>query len=108
MRKAANEGKVAPAGAVGANCPYCKHELSDDWIKAAHSRIAGRQGGRPRVLRPCPYCRKKFGARDLREHIPQCDKVPKRAASKSPPDSTAKSANTKRGRADAGKQRTAR
>lgn len=107
MGKAANEGKVAPAGAGSENCPHCKHELSDDWIKAAHSRVAGRRGGRPQVLRPCPYCREKFGARDLREHIPQCDKAPKRAATKSP-DSTAKSANTKRVRADAGKQRTAR
>ena len=58
---------------------------TNDWIKAAHSRVAGRRGGRQRVLRPCPYCRKKFNARDLREHIPQCDKAPKRAASKSPP-----------------------
>src|ERR1051326_4576495 len=100
MPKTANEGKVAPAAAKGENCPYCKHEISDDWIKAAHSRVAGRGGGRPRVLRPCPYCRKKFGARDLRGHIPKCDRAPKRAVSKS--------ANTKRGRADAGKRRTAR
>jgi hypothetical protein len=107
MRKAASESKVAPTGADGENCPYCKHELSDDWIKAAHSRVAGRRGGRPRVLRPCPYCRKKFSARDLREHIPQCDKAPKRAASKSLPDSTAKAANTKWARADEGKQRIA-
>jgi hypothetical protein len=80
MRKAANGGKVARAGASGENCPHCKHELSDDWIKAAHSRVAGRRGGRPRVSRPCPYCREKFGARELREHIPQCDKARKRKA----------------------------
>src|SRR5437868_2303453 len=106
MRKAANEGKVA-AGAEGENCPYCKHQLSDDWIKAAHSRVAGRRGGRPRVSRPCPYCREKFGARELREHVPRCDKSPKRQDSKSRSDSSERSVPTKRIRANAGKQRTA-
>jgi hypothetical protein len=78
MRKAAIGSNVAPAGASGENCPHCKHELSDDWIKAAHSRVAGRRGGRPQVSRPCPYCKKEFGARDLREHMPRCDKALKR------------------------------
>ena len=79
MRKTANEGKVAPARADGENCPHCKHALSDAWIKTAHSRVAGRQGGRPRVLRPCPFCREKFGSRALREHVPRCPKVAKRS-----------------------------
>ena len=28
----------------------------------------------PKVLRPCPYCKKNFGARELRKHIPVCPK----------------------------------
>jgi len=46
-----------PVSAGGERCPHCLHALSDDWIKAAHSRVAGRAGGRPRLLRSCPFCR---------------------------------------------------
>src|SRR5437667_3526052 len=105
MRKAAIGSNVAPAGASGEKCPHCKHELSDDWIKAAHSRVAGRRGGRPQVSRPCPYCKEKFGARELREHIPRCDKAPKRTTSQSPLDSSGK-LGTKRVSADGRKRRT--
>ena len=58
-------------------CPFCRAALSDEWVKAAHSRVAGRAGGRPRVLRRCPFCREKFGARALREHAPVCEENPK-------------------------------
>jgi len=36
--------------------------------------------GPPKVLRPCPFCRKKFGTRELREHKPRCPKKPARAS----------------------------
>lgn len=55
-------------------CPHCNHVLSDAWIRASHSRIAGRSGGRPLVLRACPLCKFEFGARELRKHIPRCPK----------------------------------
>jgi len=57
-------------------CPHCQKALSDKWISAAHSRIAGRLGGRPRMSKPCPFCRDPFSARELREHVPHCEKNP--------------------------------
>lgn len=57
-------------------CPHCNRTLPDEWIKAAHSRVAGRTGGRPRILRPCPFCKGEFGARELRKHMPVCEKNP--------------------------------
>src|SRR5437868_8012500 len=105
MGKAASGAKVTPALANAECCPHCEHQLSDDWIKAAHSRVAGRRGGRPQVSRACPYCKEKFGARELREHIPRCDKAPKRTPSQSPLDSSGK-LGTKRVSAHARKRRT--
>jgi hypothetical protein len=32
------------------------------------------KGGRPKVLTPCPFCRKLYGARQLRGHFPKCPK----------------------------------
>lgn len=96
MRQGANKDAEAPAGPDAENCPHCKNKLSDAWIKAAHSRVAGRQGGRPRLLRPCPFCKVKFGGRELREHIPRCGEAAKSTASKSRSDSTDKSAATRR------------
>ncbi len=29
-------------------------------------------GGRPRVLRPCGLCHKKFSARELQKHLAEC------------------------------------
>ncbi len=57
-------------------CPHCHKALSDDWIRAAHSRVAGRLGGRPRMSKPCPFCRHTFSARDLRDHLPHCERNP--------------------------------
>jgi hypothetical protein len=85
MRQGGNRDTGERAGPSAENCPHCKHELSDAWIKAAHSRVAGRQGGRPRVLRLCPYCREKFGGRELREHMPRCDKRPTHSVSPADP-----------------------
>ena len=61
------------------HCPFCHVALSGQWIKAAHSRVVGRTGGRPRVFRRCPFCKEKFGARALREHVPLCRKNPRLA-----------------------------
>jgi hypothetical protein len=96
MRQGGHRDAGARAGRGAENCPHCKHELSDAWIKAAHSRVAGRQGGRPRVLRLCPYCREKFGGRELREHIPRCAKAPKSTALKSAANSGGKAVAAKR------------
>jgi hypothetical protein len=40
-------------------------------------RVAKRDpknAGPPRVLRPCEWCGKEFGAREMRRHIPHCPK----------------------------------
>lgn len=55
-----------------------------------HSEVARRRsakrgdavGGRPRTLSPCPYCREKFGTRELRTHRPICPSKPASAGSK--------------------------
>jgi len=38
-----------------------------------HRRIRLGKAGPPKVLRPCPKCGEPYGARELRQHIPQCD-----------------------------------
>jgi hypothetical protein len=48
----------------GMNCPRV---LTDGWTRAAHSRIAGRTGGRP--ARMCDFCGQEFSARELRQHL---------------------------------------
>ena len=72
LRAAAKSRGGPPLSAE--QCPHCNRALPDEWIKAAHSRVAGRAGGRPRILRGCPFCKERFGARELREHIPRCEK----------------------------------
>jgi hypothetical protein len=32
----------------------------------------GSNGGRPKVLKPCPKCGDTFGAREMAKHIPKC------------------------------------
>ena len=41
-----------------------------------HAAIRDERGGarKPKSLRPCPHCRRKFGARELVEHIAACPK----------------------------------
>ncbi len=75
-RAAATTRQPAPSSGRCEQCPHCNRALSDEWIKAAHSRVAGRAGGRPRILRGCPFCKEKFGAREFREHLPRCEKNP--------------------------------
>lgn len=36
--------------------------------------------GRPAVLKPCRWCRRECGARELREHEPACEKKPAQQA----------------------------
>ena len=59
MRRLAARTEVAPPSRGGEHCPHCNLALTDEWIKAAHSRVAGRRGGRPFVLRGCPFCRER-------------------------------------------------
>lgn len=77
MQRATQGGR--PSSADCERCPFCQMALPDQWIKAAHSRVAGRSGGRPRILRQCPFCKEKFSARALREHVPLCEKNPRLA-----------------------------
>jgi len=39
-----------------------------------HNQRRAKTPPRPKVMRPCKFCRKKFGARDMRTHLPQCEK----------------------------------
>lgn len=78
LMRRSTEVKRQPALLAGQceRCPHCNRTLPDEWINAAHSRVAGRTGGRPRVLRQCRFCKERFGARELREHTPGCEKNP--------------------------------
>ncbi len=53
-------------------CPYCNHSLRPAFVLSEANRLRGRLGGRKKVLKPCPKCGAKFGARELREHLSRC------------------------------------
>jgi hypothetical protein len=36
----------------------------------------GSKASRPKILRPCPFCGKEMGAKELREHKPRCPSRP--------------------------------
>ena len=53
--------------------------IPDEVLQSEYSRRASLRrevfaGGRPVVLRPCPHCKGKFGAAELRRHRPVCPK----------------------------------
>lgn len=48
-------------------------DFNREWVRRLNLRRDPSKAGRKKELRPCPHCRKKFGGRDLRKHIPQCD-----------------------------------
>jgi hypothetical protein len=37
--------------------------------------IEKRGVGRPKLLTPCPFCRREFGVVQLREHLVECRKA---------------------------------
>ena len=45
-----------------------------EFVAERNRRIANSRSSppTPKKMRPCPYCSKEFGARDLRAHIPRC------------------------------------
>ena len=62
-------------------CPHCHQKLSEKWIKQQYKRFLGQ--GRPKTLRPCGFCGRIFGYREMRTHVPQCRKNPRRRGPKS-------------------------
>jgi hypothetical protein len=61
-----------------ANCPNCEAPISDAWIIAERNRLLSTGvARRAKVLKPCPHCKKRFGARELRAHGPRCAKNPR-------------------------------
>lgn len=61
-------------------CPHCDHALAPGFLLSAATQIMRSKrtdsNGAPKVLRPCEYCGDEFSARDMRYHIPRCDKNP--------------------------------
>jgi hypothetical protein len=56
-------------------------EATDEQFNSERGRrnAAARQtlaGGRPKTLKPCPFCRTKLGARELTAHKPTCPQRP--------------------------------
>jgi hypothetical protein len=55
-------------------------KLTDEELKPyvrewfSRNRLSRKSQPRAKVKRPCPTCKKMFGARDLRAHKPSCPK----------------------------------
>jgi hypothetical protein len=67
-------------------CPRCHSLLQEAFLRSAVGRMNNRlhtPTGPRKVLRPCPFCNKKFGARDIRVHKPRCPKKPEKRISDS-------------------------
>lgn len=43
-----------------------------EWLRRKRAEVPSR----PKVERPCPYCERSFGARELRAHTPYCTSKP--------------------------------
>jgi hypothetical protein len=62
-------------------CPHCRWPIPTKFLQSAVGKINNRlrtPTGPPKVLRPCPFCKKKFGSNDLRDHKPRCPKKRRR------------------------------
>lgn len=58
-------------------CPHCHKPISrSDAARALRSD----KSHRAKVLRPCKFCGRKFGAREMRKHVPECPKKPIRSS----------------------------
>src|ERR1700722_13385155 len=54
-------------------CPHCRRPLSTKFLRSAVGQMYNRlrtPTGPPKVLRPCGFCSKKFGPREMRENRP--------------------------------------
>jgi hypothetical protein len=62
-------------------CPHCKKTLAPRFLQSAVGKLNNSlhtPTGKPKVKKPCKYCgRKDLGARELREHLPDCEMNPK-------------------------------
>ena len=64
-------------------CPHCGAEIALEdlrrlWFGYVSTRRqqTAKLGGRPPKLRKCPHCGEKFGAAELRSHVPRCPQHP--------------------------------
>ena len=48
--------------------------LRREWNTRAQALRTTFAGGRPAVIRACPFCKKDFAAAELRKHKPHCPK----------------------------------
>ena len=60
----------------GLVCPHCEKHI--DAATVARAMFGNwENSGRKKVLRPCPKgCGEKYGAREMKAHIPRCDGPP--------------------------------
>ena len=49
--------------------------LSSEWCRRANAKRA--EPARKKVMRPCKHCGWLYGYRDLRAHLPVCEKNPR-------------------------------
>lgn len=53
----------------------CTLEELQPYASEYARRLRMGKTARPKVLKPCPKCGKNFGARELRKHIPTCERA---------------------------------
>ena len=62
------------------HCPKCHKRLPTDFLLAAAGAARARlrppenRRGKAKILKPCPFCKKKFGVAEMRTHKPVCPK----------------------------------
>lgn len=65
-------------------CPNCHTKIPVKAAKSFCGKLSVWQRkhdkGPEKVMRPCPFCEKDFGARELRKHKPRCPRKPVRSA----------------------------
>lgn len=58
----------------GGACTQCVALAAESgWGRKMQGLRSMKRGGRPKIKSPCRKCRKKFGVRDLRLHLPRCN-----------------------------------
>jgi hypothetical protein len=51
-----------------------EHVLKSEWARRTRAKVKNAGGGRPKTMRRCRWCKHKFGAVEMRKHLPLCDR----------------------------------
>jgi len=54
-------------------------EISEPVILSRAAQLAGKRGGRAKILRPCPWCGNQYASREMHTHKTVCVMRPARS-----------------------------